>query len=156
MLLGGGGVPEGDNVSLGLGPRLISAYKSPLVDKQDKDQYAGSGYLEVQRRKQLLGEWEPQGKLQTELEVVGSEISRLQQLRSETASSPRDQRFMPTNQSEAVEVASRDEAIARKVVATKPKPSSLRGAAETSRARLASPRASPLSPPRSIMKRRKR
>ena len=44
-----------------------------------------------------------------QLEKARPEIERLQRAREESASSPRDQRYMPSNVGEALLVASRDE-----------------------------------------------
>ena len=36
QLYGGCGVPDGDSVSLGLGPKLVTSYNVPLEEKSDK------------------------------------------------------------------------------------------------------------------------
>jgi len=55
-LFGGGGVPEADNVSLGLSPKLFGTYSVTLADKHGKDEYAASGYLESSVKAQLLSQ----------------------------------------------------------------------------------------------------
>jgi len=120
QLLGGGGVPDGDAVVLGLGPRCVNTFQSPLSEKEDKDEYAATGYLDKGLRTKLLSEWATKQTIKTQLERARTEIERLQKAREETASSPRDQRYMPTNMSEAVALASQDEleaAAARQVAA---------------------------------------
>ena len=109
QLLGGGGVPDGDAVALGLGPRCVNTYASPLVEKENKDEYASSGYLDIAQRTELLNEWSSRPSLKTQLERATPEIEKLQRAREETAISPRDQRYMPTNMGEALLLASRDE-----------------------------------------------
>jgi len=110
QLLGGGGVPDGDTVALGLGPKCVNTSVVPLTDKDDKDEYASTGYLDVSQRTRLLSEWAPSMKAsKAQLEKARPEIERLQRAREESASSPRDQRYMPSNVGEALLVASRDE-----------------------------------------------
>lgn len=46
---------------------------------------------------------------QAQLEKARPEIEKLQRAREETASNPRDQRYMPSNQDEAHLIAARDE-----------------------------------------------
>lgn len=53
---GGGGVPDGDNVSLGLSPKLVDTYSIDLAEKQDKDQYAANGYLDPTVKAELLSQ----------------------------------------------------------------------------------------------------
>ncbi|KAL1525047.1 hypothetical protein AB1Y20_019920 [Prymnesium parvum] len=114
-LLGGGGVPENDVMSLGLG-QLVNERSLPLAEKQSKDEYASSGYLDCDERTRLLEQWEERTTLKAKLAgEVGPELQTLQRKRSETKSSSRDQRFMPANQIEAIEMASKDEAIAKKM-----------------------------------------
>ena len=120
QLAGGGGVPEHDSMALGLGPKLVSAYSLPLAEKQGKDDYASTGYLDIEERTRLLAQWEKKRALEVRLSrEVGPELEELQRLRTETAQSPKDQRYMPTNAEEAIEVASKDEAFAKKVVSVK-------------------------------------
>jgi len=102
-------VPDGDAVALGLGPRCVNTFQSPLSEKEDKDEYAATGYLDKGLRTKLLSEWATKQTIKTQLERARTEIERLQKAREETASSPRDQRYMPTNMSEAVALASQDE-----------------------------------------------
>ena len=109
QLAGGGGVPDGDAVALGLGPKCVNTYLSPLAEKQDKNEYAFSGYLDVQQRAQLLSEWAVRSSIKEELDRVRPEFERLQRAREETASNPKDQRFMPSNIDEALVLASHDE-----------------------------------------------
>ncbi len=120
QLAGGGGVPDGDPVALGLGSRCISSYLSPLLDRQNKDEYAMSGYLDPDERTRLLSEWSPRPAIKRSIEKdVGPEISRLQKAREETASSPRDQRFMPSSIDDAVMLGARDHEAARKATSTR-------------------------------------
>ena len=58
QLFGGGGMPDDDNVSLGLGPRLLGKYEGPLVEKDGKDEYGGTGSLREEERLELLAEFE--------------------------------------------------------------------------------------------------
>lgn len=109
QLLGGGGVPDGDAVALGLGPRCVNTYASPLVEKEGKDEYASAGYLDIEQRTELLNEWSSRPSLKVQLERATPEIVKLQRAREETATNPRDQRFMPTNITEAVMLATQDE-----------------------------------------------
>mmetsp|Transcript_27497 Transcript_27497/g.90445 ORF Transcript_27497/g.90445 Transcript_27497/m.90445 type:complete len:213 (+) Transcript_27497:27-665(+) len=111
-LFGGGGVPEADNVSLGLSPKLFGTYSVTLADKHGKDEYAASGYLESSVKAQLLSQWEDEPVLEERLEVA-SEIERTRRERQESASSRRDQRQMPANTEEALEVAAKDAMAAR-------------------------------------------
>lgn len=97
QLGGGGGVPDGDTVALGLGPRCVHTYLSPLNEKQTKDEYAASGYLDAGQRTQLLSQWAAKASVKAALDRARPEIEKLQKAREETASSPRDQRYMPTN-----------------------------------------------------------
>jgi hypothetical protein len=55
-LFGGGGVPDGDNVSLGLSPKLVDKYSVDLAEKQDKDTYAASGHLDPSVKAELLSQ----------------------------------------------------------------------------------------------------
>ena len=117
QLLGGGGVPDGDTVALGLGPKVVHSYVAPLTDKEDKDEYASTGYLDVTQRTQLLSEWAPSAKAaKGELAKAAPELERLQRAREESASSPRDQRYMPSNMGEALLVANRDQEEAREAL----------------------------------------
>lgn len=71
---------------------------------------ASAGYLDEETRTKLLSEWAPSAKAsKAQLEKARPEIERLQRAREETASSPRDQRYMPSNMGEAQLVAARDE-----------------------------------------------
>ena len=60
----------------------MNTYASPLVEKENKDEYAASGYLEVDDRMQLLSEWAPGSRgttsLRAQLERATPEIERLQ------------------------------------------------------------------------------
>jgi len=109
QLLGGGGVPDGDAVALGLGPRCVNTFQSPLSEKEDKDEYAATGYLDKGIRTKLLQEWATKQTIKSQLERARTEIERLHKRREETASSPRDQRYMPSDMSEAIALASQDE-----------------------------------------------
>ena len=152
QLQGGGGVPDGDTVALGLGPRCaplrraasstvvfahyssrlshllfpcasldarslsfslsrrcVNNYLSPLSENEDKDEYASSGYLPVAQRTKLLSEWHPKPTaMKAAIEKARPEIEKLQRSRDETALSPRDQRYMPSNMVEAQMLASGD------------------------------------------------
>ena len=152
QLLGGGGVPDGDTVGLGLGNRCasphafaarerwpalayffaavphararltalvslhctccrscVNSYLSPLSDQEDKDEYASDGYLDEEQRTKLLTEWQSRPAVKAAIEKARPEIERLQRSRDETALSPRDQRYMPSNMGEALLLASQDE-----------------------------------------------
>jgi hypothetical protein len=77
---------------------------------------ASSGYLDVDQRTQLLSEWAPSEKAsKKQLEKARPEIEKLQRAREETASNPRDQRYMPSDQEEAQRFAARDEEEAQLV-----------------------------------------
>ena len=77
---------------------------------------ASSGDLDVDQRTQLLSEWAPSEKAsQKQLEKARPEIEKLQRAREETASNPRDQRYMPSDQEEAQRFAARDEEEAQLV-----------------------------------------
>jgi len=58
-LFGGCGVPDGDNVSLGLSPKLVDTYSVNLAEKQNKDEYAASGYLCQSVKAELLSQCAP-------------------------------------------------------------------------------------------------
>ena len=206
QLLGGGGVPDGDTVALGLGPRCVAAsshaaaradaaspfslspasvlrrahahvvtadappracvcarrcvgsYLSPLSEREDKDEYASSGYLPVDQRTKLLSEWQPKPAMKAALDKARPEIERLQRSRDETALSPRDQRYMPSNEQEAVMLATRDaeeaeaavHAAASQRVARRSRATNTRGAA----ARLSAAAADKLALSSPIRKRR--
>ncbi len=109
QLLGGGGVPDGDAVALGLGPRCVNTYFSPLSDKEDKEEYASTGYLDAGQRTVLLSQWQPKPAVKAALDKARPEIEKLQRSRDECALSPRDQRYMPSNIGEAQLLAARDE-----------------------------------------------
>lgn len=131
QLLGGGGVPENDAMSLGLGPKLVSNYSLPLAEKFGKDEYASSGYLAEDERARLLSQWERPKSLEARINRdVGPELTMLRQYRKETETNPRDQRMMPTTQTEAIQMGSKDEAVARRVAAVPTKPRCVRCAVE--------------------------
>ena len=67
QLFGGGGVPDDDSVSLGLGPRLVGTYEGPLHEKEAKDEYGCTGSLEESARAQLLAEFSSQSAVKREL-----------------------------------------------------------------------------------------
>ena len=115
QLFGGGGVPDADAVSLGLGPRLICSYESPLGEKQDKDEYACTGFLDTSERTQLLREWSSQPLLKRQLtQHVAPIVERTRRERSESASSRKDQRRMPATEEEALQMALQDAMAARR------------------------------------------
>lgn len=87
----------------------VCTYLLPLSERENKDAYASFGYLPVEQRTKLLTEWHPQPLIKAALDKARPEIERLQRSRDETALSPRDQRYMPSNISEAMLLASRDE-----------------------------------------------
>jgi len=117
QLLGSGGVPENDTASLGLGFTLVNSYTLPLAEKGNKDEYAATGYLDLETRIGLLSSWEKPKALQMKMQrQVGPELEELRRKRSETASSPKDQRFMPASLEEAVELGQTDEEVARKAL----------------------------------------
>ena len=123
QLFGGGGVPDADCVSLGLGPRLVTHASATLGDKATKDEYACSGFLEEQRRAELLSEWASKPKLRSQLErVVSPELERTRRERSESAASRKDQRRTPISEAEALKSAQRDAAFAKRVAAQWPSP----------------------------------
>ena len=117
---GGGGVPDADQIALGLGPRCVGHSSAPLVDRSNKDEYGSIGHLEADDRLALLKQWAPGAagarafEKQIEEEVV-PELTRLQAERDRCANSTRDQRSMPTSEAEAVRIASRDAAVAREL-----------------------------------------
>lgn len=118
QILGGGGVPDGDGVSLGLGNRCVNTFLSPLSDSEGKDEYASVGYLDIDHRTKLLQEWSTKHTIKQQIERTKCELEQLQRERDETASSPRDQRYMPSNMGEAMLLASQDEeeAVAARVL----------------------------------------
>ena len=87
----------------------IGTYLSPLSEKEDKDEYASCGYLPVDQRTKLLSEWHARPTMKAALDKARPEIERLQRSRDETAISPRDQRYMPSNMDDALMLASQDE-----------------------------------------------
>ena len=87
----------------------VNTYLSPLSEREDKNEYACNGYLDAGQRTKLLSEWQPKSSVQAALDKARPEIERLQRSRDETALSPRDQRYMPSNLSEAQQLAARDE-----------------------------------------------
>ena len=130
---GGGGVPDADQIALGLGPRCVGHSSAPLVDRSNKDEYGSIGHLEADDRLALLKQWAPARggarafEKQIEEEVV-PELTRLQAERDRCANSTRDQRSMPTSEAEAVRIASRDAAVARELASSPKKRNSVRGA----------------------------
>ena len=117
-LFGGGGVPDEDEVSLGLSPRLVSSYSAPLSGKDSKDEYACTGYLEQAEREQLLSEWSPsEAGLQRQLGQYAPLVEQTRRERVETASSRRDQRRMPSSEVEAHQIATRDAVVAQRFTA---------------------------------------
>lgn len=132
QLFGGGGVPDQDSVSLGLGPKLVDSYKLPLAEKSDKDEYACSGLLDPDEKTELLSEWSNRVTLTHQLLKNTRLLEATRRGRMESASSSRDQRLMPASEQEAVEIGLRDAAIANRVAAkateasaNKPKSSSM-------------------------------
>ena len=87
----------------------MNTYLSPLSERQDKDEYASNGYLDVGQRTKLLSQWQPRPQVKAALEKARPEIEKLQRSRDETALSPRDQRYMPSTMGEAMLLAERDE-----------------------------------------------
>lgn len=112
---GGGGIPDDDGVSLGLSPRLLNSYAGPLHEKDEKDEYGGSGALAEEQRLQLLAEFSSERKVKRELDsIVAPMILRTRRERQETAESEEEQRYMPGSLEEAVRVAQEDEEFARR------------------------------------------
>lgn len=70
---------------------------------------ASHGYLDASARTKLLAQWSSKQKVKSQIEEAKSELERLQKAREETASSPRDQRYMPSDIGEAIMLASQDE-----------------------------------------------
>ena len=89
--------------------RCVNTFLSPLSEKEGKDEYAAQGYLDADLRIELLAEWGSKQTIKAQLDRAKSELEKLQKAREETASNPRDQRYMPTNMSEAILFASQDE-----------------------------------------------
>jgi len=118
---GGGGIPDDDGVSLGLSPNLLNSYAGPLHEKDEKDEYGGTGALAEEQRVQLLAEFSSERKVKRELDsYVAPMILRTRRERQETAESEEEQRYMPGSLEEAVRVAQEDEEFARKIsVSTK-------------------------------------
>jgi hypothetical protein len=87
----------------------VNTYLQPLSERQGKDEYASHGYLNVGQRTKLLSEWLTKPSIKAALDKARPEIEKLQRSRDETALSPRDQRYMPSNMGEALMLASRDE-----------------------------------------------
>ena len=120
----------------------MNTYLSPLSENQNKDDYASSGYLNAGQRTKLLSEWQPKPSVKAAIQQVQPEIEKLQRSRDETALSPRDQRYMPSNMGEALLLASQDEVeaeAARRVTAR-------RTASLATNTRGAAARAAELSP----------
>jgi len=116
QLFGGGGVPDEDAVSLGLGPKLVTTYSSPLAEKQDKDEYACHGFLGPAERAQLLSEWASRQLINRELsQNVAPVVEQTRRERIESAHSRLDQRRMPTSESEAIQIALQDALVARRM-----------------------------------------
>lgn len=105
---GGCGIPDSDQVSIGLGP-FVGRSQHPLGEKDTKDEFDA---LDVQRRTELLSEWAALPAMTT---VLLEELERTQRERAETASFSEDQRFMAHNLDEAQAVASRDALIAQRL-----------------------------------------
>ena len=105
---GGGGVPDSDQVSIGLGP-LVGRSQHPLGERDTKDEFDA---LDVQRRTELLSEWSALPAMTT---VLLEELERTQRERAETAAFREDQRFMAHNLDEAQAIASRDALIAQRL-----------------------------------------
>ena len=116
---GGCGIPDSDQVSIGLGP-FVGRSQHPLGEKDTKDEFDA---LDVQRRTELLAEWSCLPAMTT---VLIEELERTQRERAETAAFSEDQRFMAHSLDEAQAVASMDALIAQRLAnahrpaATKP------------------------------------
>ncbi|KAG8464923.1 hypothetical protein KFE25_012286 [Diacronema lutheri] len=115
LLCGGGGVPDGDVVSLGLG-REVRSYETAPRDRPrtaDKDTYCVRGCLDVRKRAQLLCEWMRKRDYLTQLrKLVKPQLLRVQRGREASNAVPAHCRDMPTSLAEAVAVARADEAAA--------------------------------------------
>ena len=73
-------------------------------------------------RTELLKEWGTSRTVQAQLERTRTELERLQKAREESASSPRDQRYMPTTMSEAILIATQDKEEADALARSRPPP----------------------------------
>jgi hypothetical protein len=114
-VFGGGGVPDDDAISLGLGPRLIGSFELPLQEKDAKDEYGCSGCLATEERAELLAQFSSVKAIQREVDShVAPLVEKTQRERAETAVSAEEQRYMPNTQEEAVRLAMQDAAQARK------------------------------------------
>lgn len=116
QLMGGGGVPEDDSISLGLGDRLVSICTQPLNSspRTPGQVYCRYGAKTTEERTELLCEWQPAASLQSLLhKQVGPELEELKRLRDQSVQCPLNQRYMPTTQSQAVDLAIEDAASAK-------------------------------------------
>ena len=89
--------------------RCVNTFLSPLSDSEGKDEYAAQGYLDADKRAELLAEWGTKQTIAAQLKIAKGELEKLRKAREETASSPRDQRYMPSNMPEAILFATQDE-----------------------------------------------
>lgn len=89
--------------------RCVNTFLSPLSDSEGKDEYAAQGYLDADKRAELLAEWGTKQTIAAQLKIAKGELEKLRKAREETASSPRDQRYMPSNMPEAILFANQDE-----------------------------------------------
>lgn len=120
----------------------FNSHRSSTVSVPMSLSAASSGYLDEETRTKLLSEWAPSLKAsKAQLDKARPEIEKLQRAREETASSPRDQRYMPSNMCEAVLVAARDEEEAQEAARREVRSSSKKPASSSMRSRSLSTRA---------------
>ena len=109
--MGGGGVPDDDSISLGLG-KQVGTYTQLLSERSQK--YSETGFLLANVRANLLTQWQtPESLLSMLRKRVDPELRTLRCLRSQSVDSPTEQRYMPTDQVEAIQMADLDAAAAR-------------------------------------------
>ncbi|KAJ1622725.1 hypothetical protein T492DRAFT_1060313 [Pavlovales sp. CCMP2436] len=119
LLCGGGGVPDGDVVSLGLG-RPVRTYEMTPRDRSrtaDKDTYCMRGCLDARKRAELLCEWMRKKEYLVLLrKIVKPELLRLQRGREASNAVPNHLRDMPCSLNEALAQARADEVVAAKLL----------------------------------------
>jgi len=120
LLCGGGGVPDGDVVSLGLGSP-VRTYQTEVRERganNDKDSYCYKGFLDVRKRVHLLRQWMPKKEyLQLLRNTVKPELSKLRRNREESNSVGVNMREMPASLAEALAQAKADAAAAARACA---------------------------------------
>lgn len=119
-VFGGGGVPDDDAISLGLGQQLVGSFELPLQEKDAKDEYGCSGCLGESERAQLLAQFASPKAIQKEVDShIAPLVQKTQRERAETANSAEEQRYMPASQEEAERLAQEDAKQARKYLSAK-------------------------------------